>query len=321
MVDASDPSTIPSAGVADNAPASGVHRRATSADTSSRSGGVNGAGERPARRLAILGGGKMGGAIAARVVGTGLVTAERVVVSEPSEAVRTRLAGELGVGAVFDHQAAVEQAGTVLLCVTPQVVPAVMDALRGRLRASQLVMSIAAGVELRTLEAGLRHAAIIRVMPNTPAQVGQSISAWIATPEVTPEQKDEARAILRCFGRELEVDQERYLDMVTALSGSGPAWVMLFLEALTDAGVQIGLKRDWAYDLALQTIAGSIELARETGKHPAELRNMVTTPMGTTAAGLYAMERGGLRAALMAGIVAAYERCVEMGEEARRRNE
>jgi pyrroline-5-carboxylate reductase len=180
------------------------------------------------------------------------------------------------------------------------------------------VISIAAGVELRTLELGLRHAAIIRVMPNTPAQVGESISAWMATDEVTPAQKATARAILRSFGRELEVEQERHLDMVTALSGSGPAWVMLFLEALTDAGVQIGLKRDWAYDLALQTISGSIGLARETGKHPAELRNMVTTPGGTTAAGLHAMERGGLRAAIAAGIVAAYERCLELGESARK---
>jgi pyrroline-5-carboxylate reductase len=178
-------------------------------------------------------------------------------------------------------------------------------------------MSIAAGVELRTLEHGLHHAAIIRVMPNTPAQVGQSISAWMATEEVTAEQKSEARAILRAFGNEFEVEHEGHLDMVTAVSGSGPAWIMLMLEALTDAGVQIGLKRDWAYELALQTMSGSVELARQTGLHPAILRNMVTTPGGTTAAGLFAMEQGGLRAAIAAGIVAAYQRCLELGEAAR----
>jgi pyrroline-5-carboxylate reductase len=271
------------------------------------------------RKLALIGGGKMGGAIAARVVESGLLPPEGLVVSDPAPGVRRHLADRLGIATVFDHRGAVEGASTVLLAVTPQVVPAVLDELRGHLQLDQLVMSIAAGVEIQTLEVGLRHAAIIRVMPNTPAQVGQSISAWMASTEVTDAQKAEARAILGTFGRELEVDQERYLDMVTALSGSGPGWVMLMLEAMTDAGVQIGLKREWAYDLALQTMSGSVELARQTGKHPAELRNMVTTPGGTTAAGLFTMERGGLRAAIVAGIVAAYERCLELGAAARRK--
>ncbi len=270
------------------------------------------------RKLAIIGGGKMGGAIAARVVETGLVPPERVVVSEPDAAARARLAERLGVAAIYDHHAAIDGASTVLLAVRPEDVQRVMDELRGHLHLDQLVMSIAAGVELQTLALGLRHAAVIRVMPNTPAQVGQSISVWIATEEVTEAQKAEARAILQAFGREFEVDRERYLDMATAVSGSGPAWVMLMLEALTDAGVQIGLKREWAYELALQTMSGSVELARQTGKHPAELRNLVTTPGGTTAAGLYAMERGGLRAAIAAGIVAAYERCLELGAAARK---
>jgi pyrroline-5-carboxylate reductase len=270
------------------------------------------------RKLAVIGGGKMGGAIATRVVETGLLPPERVVVSDPVEPVRRALAERAGIATTADNRAAIEGASTVLLAVVPQVMPAVMESLRGHLEPDQLVMSIAAGVELGTLQRGLAHAAIIRVMPNTPAQVGQSISAWMATAEVTPAQKAEARAILRAFGRELEVERERHLDMVTALSGSGPAWVMLMVEAMTDAGVQIGLRRDWAYDLALQTMAGSVEWARQTGKHPAELRNLVTTPGGTTAAGLYAMERGGLRAAILSGIVAAYERCLELGEAARR---
>ncbi|MDQ3701414.1 MAG: hypothetical protein M3442_10900 [Chloroflexota bacterium] len=154
-------------------------------------------------------------------------------------------------------------------------------------------------------------------MPNAPAQVGQSISAWIASPAVTPEQKGAARAVLQSFGREFEVDSERSLDMVTAVSGSGPAWVMLMVEAMIDAGVQIGLRPEWARELVLQTMSGSVELARQTGKHPAELRNLVTTPGGTTAAGLFAMERGGLRPAIAAGIVAAYERSLALGEAAR----
>jgi pyrroline-5-carboxylate reductase len=283
-----------------------------------KTGGAGGKAGAIAGPLAIIGGGKMGGAIAGRVVQSRLLPADAVVVSEPNPALRESLHSRLSVRTATNNRRAVESASTVLLALTPQILPGVMEELRGHLQLDQLVMSIAAGVELRTLEMGLRHAAIIRVMPNTPAQVGESISAWMATDEVTPAQKAIARAILSSFGRELEVEQERHLDMVTALSGSGPAWVMLFLEALTDAGVQIGLKRDWAYDLALQTISGSIQLARETGKHPAELRNMVTTPGGTTAAGLYEMERSGLRGAIAAGIVAAYERCLELGEAARR---
>lgn len=275
-----------------------------------------------ASRLAIIGGGKMGGTIAARVVSTGLFPAARVVISDPDPTIGPRLEARLGKGAapsVIDNPiAAIEGASTVLLSVRPQDMPSVLERLRGHLTLEQLVMSIAAGVELQTLEMGLRHAAIIRVMPNTPAQVGQSISAWFATEAVTEAQKADARAILGAIGRELEVDRERAIDMVTAVSGSGPAWIMLMLEAMIDAGVQIGLRPDWARELALQTMTGSAELMRETALHPAQLRNMVTTPAGTTAAGLYAMEKGGLRGAIMSGIAAAYERCLELGAAARK---
>ena len=267
--------------------------------------------------LAVLGGGQMGGSIISRVVESGLFPASRVRVGEPYEPLRRALAERLGVQATADNREAIEGADTILLAVKPDIIRVAAEQLRDRLTPDTLVMSIAAGVELATIQRGLQHPAIIRVMPSTPAQVGMSISAWFATEHVTAQQKETARAILRSFGREFEVDQEKYLDMVTAVSGSGPAWVMLMLEALTDAGVQIGLKREWAYDLALQTFAGSTELARQTGKHPAELRNVVTTPGGTTAAGLYEMERGGLRGTIAAGIVAAYKRCVELGEAAR----
>jgi pyrroline-5-carboxylate reductase len=125
------------------------------------------------------------------------------------------------------------------------------------------------------------------------------------------------RDLLRAVGTEFEVDAERYLDMVTAVSGSGPAWAMLVIEAMTDAGVALGLRRDWAYELVLQTFAGSVALARETGRHPAELRNAVTTPGGTTAAGLAAMERAGARTALADGIEAAYRRAIDLGAGAR----
>jgi pyrroline-5-carboxylate reductase len=270
------------------------------------------------QKLAVIGGGKMGGPFVTRVVETGLVPPERVVVSEPVAAVRERLSSHLGIGAVSDNREAVQGASAVLLAVTPAVIPAVLEGLRGHLAPEQVVLSIAAGVTLETLQGGLQHQAVVRVMPNTPAQVGQGISAWFASPAVTEHQKGEARSVLRTVGREIEVDRERTLDMVTAVSASGPAWVMLVVEAMIDAGVQIGLQPDLARELVYQTMSGSIELARETGKHPAELRNMVTTPGGTTAAGLYAMERAGLRGAVAGGIVAAYERSLALGEAARK---
>ena len=274
-----------------------------------------------AKKLAIIGGGKMGGAIATRVVQSGLYAPDRVVVSEPDAAARARLEAKAkdagGPIALDDNLKAIDGASTVVLAVIPNVVGTVAEALRGHVKPEQLVMSIAAGVELQTIRNGLRHDAIIRVMPNTPAQVGQGVAAWYATEQVSEAQKADARAILQAVGREFEVDSERYIDMVTAVSGSGPAWVMLMLEAMIDAGVQIGLKPDWAKEMAMQTMTGSIELMRDTGLHAAQLRNMVTTPAGTTAAGLYAMEKGGLRAAIMSGIVAAYERSLELGAAAR----
>ncbi|HET7769435.1 MAG TPA: pyrroline-5-carboxylate reductase [Chloroflexota bacterium] len=275
-----------------------------------------------APQLALIGGGVMGGTIAARVIEIGLFPAARVTISDPDASIAGRLEQRLGKGAapavINDHVAAIEGASTVLLATKPQIIPDVAKALRGYLAPDQLVMSIAAGVEIQTIQQGLQHDAIIRVMPNTPAQVGQGISAWIATAAVSEAQKAEARGILGAIGREIEVSREREIDMVTAVSGSGPAWVMLMVEAMIDAGVQIGLRPDWARELALQTMAGSAELMRETGMHPAQLRNMVTTPAGTTAAGLYAMEKGGLRAAIMSGIAAAYERSVELGAAARK---
>jgi pyrroline-5-carboxylate reductase len=279
--------------------------------------GTDGSAAHPPRRLAIVGAGKMGGPIALRVVESGLLAAERVAVSDIAPAARAALAERLGVSTFADNVAAIQEASTIVLAVLPQGMSDVLASLRGRLAPDQLVVSIAAGVTLSTLSAGLEHPAIVRVMPNAPAQVGEGISAWFASPVVTPSQKAEVRAVLRCIGRELEVDDERYLDMVTAVSGSGPAWVMLVLEAMIDAGVQIGLRPDWSRELVYQTVSGSIALARQTGKHPAELRNLVTSPGGTTAAGLYAMERAGLRAAVAGGIVAAFERSLALGAAAR----
>lgn len=270
------------------------------------------------RRLAILGGGQMGGAILARALGSGLYSPGEVTVSDADAGARERLARDHGVRTLFDAVAATDAATCILVAVKPQVLAHVGRDLKESLRPGQVVLSIAAGVEIDTIRAALGHDEVVRAMPNTPAQVGQGVTAWCATPAVTPSSRAEVRALLGAVGTEFEVDSERYLDMVTAVSGSGPAWAMLVIEAMTDAGVNLGLHRDWAYELVLQTLAGSVALARETGRHPAVLRNSVTTPGGTTAAGLATMERAGLRAALADGISEAYRRATELGAAARR---
>ena len=153
---------------------------------------------------------------------------------------------------------------------------------------------------------------IVRVMPNTPAQIGHGMSVWTATPEVTQPQRDMARRILAAMGRELEVHDENYIDMATALSGSGPGYVFLFLEAMIDAGVHVGIPRDQAELLARQTLLGAAALADQSNMHPAALRNMVTSPGGTTAEGIAALEDGGLRAAVTQAVIAAYRKSREL---------
>jgi pyrroline-5-carboxylate reductase len=269
------------------------------------------------RRLAILGGGQMGGAILARALASGLYAPDDVTVSDADAAARSRIERQHGVRTLFDAAAAAEGASCILVAVKPQVLAVVGQELRGHLRSGQVVLSIAAGIEIDTICDALGHDEVVRAMPNTPAQVGQGVTAWCATGAVSHASRAEVRDLLRAVGTELEVDAERYLDMVTAVSGSGPAWAMLVFEAMTDAGVNLGLRRDWAYELVLQTFTGSVALARETGRHPADLRNSVTTPGGTTAAGLAAMEHAGARAALAGGIEAAYRRAVDLGAAAR----
>jgi pyrroline-5-carboxylate reductase len=185
--------------------------------------------------------------------------------------------------------------------------------LRGHLRRQDLLISIIAGAPIKNLADGVAHAAVVRAMPNTPAQIGQGITVWTATPEVSDLHKEQAKAILGSLGQEIYVDDERYLDMATALSGSGPGYVFMMMEAMIDAGVHLGFSRRVAEQLVFQTMRGSVAYAEQSGKHVAELRNQVTSPGGTTAAALYHMEKGSLRTVISRGIWAAYERSVELG--------
>ncbi len=204
----------------------------------------------------------------------------------------------------------------VILSVKPSSLTEVASEVRGKLDPGQLLLSIIAGASLKTLQESTGHQAVVRAMPNTPAQIGEGMTVWTASPAVGENQRRLARAILTTLGKEIYVEDEKHLDMATALSGSGPAYFFLFLEALTDAGVCVGLPREIARELALQTGYGAMRLCRESGKSPAELRNMVTSPGGTTAAALLQLEEAGFRGVVARAVMAAYEKSKLLGQGA-----
>jgi pyrroline-5-carboxylate reductase len=220
-----------------------------------------------------------------------------------------------GIRVTDDNVEAAHWAQVAIFSVKPQTLPKVLPALRGALTAGELAISIVAGAPIRHFVEGLDHRAVVRSMPNTPAQVGEGMTVWTAGEAVTETQRGWARAILGSLGRELFVEDENYLDMSTALNGTGPAYFFLLLEAMIDAGVHIGLPRYVAEQLVTQTALGSVRYAIASGRHMAELRNGVTSPAGTTAAALSELERGGLRTVISDAIWAAYRRSVELGKD------
>ncbi len=266
-------------------------------------------------RLAIIGAGVMAEAMIAGLLAREMIAPERIVASHPREERRARLTERFGIRTVESNVEAAREGDLVLLTIKPQVLAAVMRQLRGTLRDDQVVISILAGASIRALQHGLEHQAIVRVMPNTPAQVGEGMAVWCCTEAVTPAAQEQVRAALGALGEELQVDTERYVDMATALSGTGPTYVFLMMEALIDAGVHMGFPRRIAEQIVLQTVSGSVSFARNSGKHLAELRNMVTSPGGTSAEAIYQMEKGGLRTVLSKSVYAAYQRTQTLAAE------
>lgn len=264
-------------------------------------------------RISFVGAGAMGEAIIRGLIQRGVVMPCNLVASAPRPERRAYLAETYGLRAVADNTAAVRDVDVVMLCVKPQTLPKVLPDLRESLDTRQLVISIAAGVSLETLEDLSYHAAIVRSMPNTPAHVGEGMTVWVASHAVTPAQLAHTRAIFQALGSEIQVDNESFLDMATSISGSGPAYLFLVMEAMIDAGVQIGLPRYIAEDLVVQTMLGAARLAKETKRHPAALKNGVTSPAGTAAAGLYQLEKGGLRSTMADAVMAAYQRASALG--------
>ncbi len=266
------------------------------------------------KQYAIIGGGVMGEAFSRALLDGGHVPAAAVTVCDIDARRRTHLAEMLGVAVTGEPAAAVQGAAIVVLAVKPQDFHAVAAALQGLIRPEQLLVSIMAGVTVERLRRELGHRALVRAMPNTPAQIGQGMTVWTATPEVTDEQRQRVQTLLAGLGAEISVPDERYVDMATAVSGSGPGFLFLIYEALIDGAVQIGLRRDMAAALVYQTALGSAAYAQESGLHTAVLRERVTSPGGTTAEGLRAMERHGVRAGLIEAVVAAYEKTQRLGQ-------
>jgi pyrroline-5-carboxylate reductase len=266
------------------------------------------------KKIAFIGPGVMAEAMIAGLLNRKLSKPQNLIASGPRAERGEELRKKYGIHVTADNAAAVHEAEVVVLSVKPQRLTEVMKGLKG-IRPDALALSIIAGANMKKLGAGLKHKAIVRSMPNTPGQIGQGITVWAASKETSAEQRSLAQAILGALGAEVYVDDESYLDMATALSGSGPAYVFLFTEALIDAGVHMGFPRRIAEQLVLQTIKGSADFYEQAGRHPATLRNQVTSPGGTSAEALYYLEKAGFRTAISRAVWAAYQRSLELGKE------
>ncbi len=267
------------------------------------------------RTIATVGSGVMAEAMIAGLLRGELVAPDRVVASHPRLERRDELSRLYGIGTVTSNAEAVAGADVILLAIKPQMLAKVGAELRPHLRDDQLILSVIAGATTTALEGFLGHRRIVRGMPNTPARLGRGVTVWYATPETTAEQRAQASTLLGALGMELEVDDEKFVAMATAVSGTGPTYVFLVMEALIDAAVHLGFPRHVAHDLVVETLEGSTYFAKQSGDHPAVLRNMVTSPGGTSAAALHELESGRLRTVLSEAVWAAYRRTVELGDQ------
>jgi len=269
--------------------------------------------------LAFVGCGVMAESMIAGLLRREALDAKNVTASHPRESRRAELAERYGIN-TFEHNAEAATAvsdkenSTVLFCVKPQRIARVLLDFDGVLHLDQLVISIVGGARIETLAEALGTAKIVRAMPNTPSQIGAGITAWTCSEAVRETEREIVRHILAPLGKELFVETENMIDMATSLSATGPTYIFMVMEALTDAGVHLGFSRDMAKELVQETMLGSVKFAIESHKHPAELRNMVTSPGGTSAEAIYQMEKGTLRTVLSKAVYAAYKRAVELGK-------
>jgi pyrroline-5-carboxylate reductase len=272
-------------------------------------------------RLAFIGCGAMAEAMIAGLLRKKLIGADNISGSHPRQARREELHVKYGIEMFEQNREAAlaaapdesQTASIVIVAVKPQRLSRVLDELKGAIHSDQVVVSIVAGPKMQTIIDELLHAAVVRAMPNTPAQIGEGVTAWTASPAVSENQQTYVRALLEALGKTVRVDNERQIDMATALSATGPTYIFLVMEALIDAGVHMGFSRHVAEQLVHQTMLGSVLFARESHKHHAELRNMVTSPGGTSAEAIYQMEKGSLRTVLSKAVWAAFQRAESLG--------
>jgi len=267
------------------------------------------------RTIATIGSGVMAEAIIAGLLRGRLVEPAQIVASHPRTERRDQLQAAHAIRTTASNVEAVEGADVVILAIKPQMLGRVGREIGPALRPGQLVLSVLAGATTKALIGALGHDQVVRSMPNTPARLGKGMTVWFATAEVTPDQRAQAAALLGALGAQLEVDDEKLVAMATAVSGTGPTYVFLVMEALIDAAVHLGFPRHMAHDLVIETLEGSTLFAKQSGMHPAELRNMVTSPGGTSAAALHELESGRLRTVLSEAVWAAFRRTVELGDQ------
>lgn len=269
-------------------------------------------------KIAFIGCGVMAESMVAGLLRQEIVRPEQVVASHPRADRRNELAEKYGIEA-FEHNADAVKAlpahGVVLLCVKPQRINGVLKELKGVVKPEQLIVSIIAGARIDKLSEELNSQLVVRVMPNTPSQIGKGMTVWTCSESVDDGHREHVRTMLSALGKELYVETENMIDMATSLSATGPTYIFMVMEAMTDAGVHLGFSREVAKELVQQTMLGSVLFAMESHKHPAELRNMVTSPGGTSAEAIYQMEKGTLRTVLSKAIHAAYKRAVELGKK------
>jgi pyrroline-5-carboxylate reductase len=271
------------------------------------------------KKIAFIGSGVMAEAMLSGLLRQKLARPENLHVSDPMPERVQELHEKYGVEPFTDNNLAAEHSDVVVLSVKPQRLTEVLGNLKGAIPSGAVVLSIVAGATIEKISKGLKHNAVVRSMPNTPAQIGEGITVWIAAPAVSEGQGETARTILSAFGEEINVDDENYLDMATALSGTGPAYVFIFMEAMIDAGVHMGFSRHVSERLVVQTLRGSVDyyqtINQKASVHVAALKNQVTSPGGTSAEALYYLEKAGFRTAISRAIWAAYQRSLELGKE------
>ncbi|MDO9546289.1 MAG: pyrroline-5-carboxylate reductase [Pelolinea sp.] len=271
------------------------------------------------RIIAFIGPGVMAEAMLSGIIRNKLTAPENILASGPFEDRNKQLKDKYGIRTFTDNNKAANLADVVILSVKPQRLEKVLEGLRGAVKEDALVLSIIAGASIAKISRILNHEKVVRSMPNTPAQIGEGITVWCCSAKVDETQKNITQSILNAIGQEIFVEEEEYLDKATALSGTGPAYVYLFMEAMVDAGVHLGFSRRIAEKLVTETLRGSVDYYDQNSLEPlhlAALRNQVTSPGGTSAEAIYYLEKAGFRTAISRAVWAAYQRSRELGQDA-----